>query len=340
MGLLSFLTGVSSLFGGSDGKKQNTSTNQNQNSETAQTGKTTTTGTINSGTVASGSSTQTGSQTTSGKSTGTVAESTKGTTTATGTEKTQTTDKTSQYSSEVLASLDSLLMQSLGSGTAQQATDALQGRLNQVKNAAAAPAFDTEGYVAGIANAAMARTQDDLDSRINSMLSATGSSESGNSMAALLGNRMRNDAAANLAGIVSNATAQGQQIAQSEQESLTSQISGLSNDLAGQLQNLLGVAKGGQSTSVGTGQATTAQSTANQQQSNQSSTATENVNQSTKSTATEQTKSDTKQTESGTTDATQVSQTNVNTKTNTKTKDGKDLFGNILEALGKSSAAA
>lgn len=320
MSLLGFLGGVGSLFG-SGGTKSNSSTSQNQNSKTEQasTGKQQTTGKTLGHTVQN-TNAKTDQHTTSVGRTDTNTR-----------ESSATTGATTNYSSDVLAALDSILTQSLGSGTSQQATDALSGRLGQVQDAAAQPGFDVEGYVSGIANAAQVGIQADLDSRINSILSATGSSETGNSMSALLASRLRNDAASNLAGIVSNATAQGTQIQQGQQESLTTQISGLSGDLTTQLVNLLGAAKGGAQQTTGTAQSLSDQGQRTEQR--------QLVEEQSKQRIGEQSK----QIDSSTTNESAIQQqkTNTQTNTNTKSEDGKkDLFDRLTSALGASSKAA
>jgi hypothetical protein len=318
MSLLGFLTGVGSLFGsGSTGKSSTTqSSSGTSNSEQAATTDTSLNGTVTS------NQSSTGNQNTTGTSAANQA--------TTGKESSATTGTTTNYSSDVLASLDALLTSSLGNGAAQKATDTLSGRLDQLKASAAQPAFDVNGYVSGIAQAATSATQSDLDSRINSILSATGSSEGGNSMSALLGNKLRNEASANLAGVISNANIAGNEMAQKQQESLTSQMSGVSNDISTQLAQLLSAAKGGTQQTTGAANTVSTQNQASTGSTTQNTaeTATQNQTQTEKS---DQTQSGVTQTQ-GTTTST--------TKASTKTNDGKTLFDKILSGLGSSSAAA
>lgn len=314
MSLLGFLSGVGSLFsGGSDksSSKSNLTQSSSSSSEQAATAQENTNSTTKANTSATGSSSTTGT----------------GSTTQTGAETSTSTGTTTNYSASVLASLDALLTEQLGNGTAQQGSDALSQRLEQIKAQAAKPGFDVDGYVSGIAQAASVDQQNTLDSNINSILSRTGTSESGNSMSALLGNKMRGEASANLAGIVSQAQATGSQIKNAEQESLTQQISGLSNDLGTSLANLLAAAKGGSSTQTGTSD------TKNTQQQNSTQ----------QQQTTEQQQQNSTQTTNSTTNQSGVTQTTGNEQTTQKgsssTQKG-DLFSRITDALGKSAAAA
>lgn len=315
MSLMGFLTGAASLFGNKDGKSSNQTQNSvtNSKSEQAATANETKTGTTNQ------TSSSTGTSTTSG--------STSQTGTTKGTESSVTTGATSNYSADILAGLDQLVKSQLGLGNTASA--ALTDRLTQLQTAAAQPAFDVAGYAKGITDAAAASTQNQLDSQINSILSATGSSEGGNSMAALLGAKLRGEAAANLAGINANAVATGQQIADQQQASLTQQISGLSGDISTQLTNLLAAAKGGTQTTTGTSTGTSSQT------SSQTGT--------TSSTTKESAQTNLQQTEKSSTDQIGITQNvgSSTTKSSGKTStDSGDLFTKILEQFSKSSAAA
>lgn len=316
MSLLGFVTGAASLFGGSSGSST-TSTS------------TSTAGTQEQASQAAESKTGTASQSTTSSGTSTTGSTTAQTGTTTGNESSVTAGQTTNFSADILAQLDQILSSQLGTGgAADTATTALTERLKQIQTQASQPAFDVQGYVNGITQQAAATTQADLDSRINAILSATGSSEGGNSMAALLGNRLRNDAAANLAGIQASATAQGNQLLQQEQSNLTSQISGLSGDLVSSLNSLLSAAKGGTQTT--TGAATTA-STQQQQQTGTTQTSTqETLNQNVSETQTSNTQ------QQGLTSATAQSTTNEKSTT----KPTSSLFDNILNAFAKSASAA
>lgn len=321
MSLLSFVTGAASLFGSANGERTSGNTTQHSSSsgETAATASEERNSVGTQTQSSTGSSTSTGSTTQTGRTTGRESSSTVGTTT--------------NYSSDVLASLDSILTQQMGAGggvgSAQQATDALSSRLQQLQASASQPAFDVNGYVSGITAAATAATQNDLDSRINSILSATGSSESGNSMSALLGNKLRNDAAANLAGISSNARAQGEQIRMTQEQSTTGQIGELSGGMMANLTNLLGAARGGQQQTVGA--ATTASTQDQTQSGTTAATTRENLSSTGRTTEAVDT------TQSGITQTQE--QGTVSSRTRGRTQTG-DLFTNILNAFAGSSAAA
>lgn len=323
MSLLSFVTGAASLFSsansGRTSERASSTQHSNASGETAAT--------------ANESSSTTGTQTQSSTGSSTSSGTTRSTGATTGREASTTTGTTTNYSSDVLASLDSILTQQMGAGggvsTAQQASDALAGRLQQLQATANQPAFDVNGYVSGITEAATAATQNDLDSRINSILSATGSSEGGNSMSALLGNKLRNDAAANLAGISSNARAQGEQIRMAQEQSTTVQLGELAGGLNAGLVNLLGAARGGQQATTG---AATAVTTGTQTQSGSTAgTTRENVSSTGRTTEERDT------TQSGITQ-TQESGT-VSTRSRGNTQKG-DLFTNILKAFTGSASAA
>ena len=162
-----------------------------------------------------------------------------------------------QYSDEVLAQVNSLLSAGLTSGQFEEGQEAIGGRLKQVQSAAQEPEFNVDDFVSGITRQAAAATQGNLESNINAILSATGTSETGSSMSALLGNRLRNDAAANFAGITSQARATGQEIKRTDRESLSSQIQGLGGTLSQQILALLSAGKGAQAKGKASGTSTT-----------------------------------------------------------------------------------
>lgn len=344
MSLINFLTGVTSLFGGSSGDKSKTNTTTNTNTNTAgsldqlssenKSGKSTTQG------VESQKSVQTGR--TTGATTDTTHGVVTGATSQTGKSDTAQAQTTTMYSSDILAQLDAALNAGLTSGGNEAGTDALMGRIQQVQQLAAAPAFNVEDYVGGIAASAEVATQGDLESRINNILSATGSSETGNSMSALLGSRLRNDAAANLAGIVSQATAQGEQIRDQQQQSLSDQIGGLANDLSSHLTNLLQVASG--ATQATTGQTSTVDSAQQQQQQTSDTTehGTSNTNTVQRGTTVDRSTVNVRESAKDNTAIAQQSKTNQQQVQNqdAKTSSGGNFFDNLFNALSKSSAAA
>jgi hypothetical protein len=63
-------------------------------------------------------------------------------------------------------------------------------------------------------------------------------------MTALLENRLRNDTAANLAGVRAGAVSTGEQIRQAEESRLTAGIQGLSDSLANQVLSLVTQGRG------------------------------------------------------------------------------------------------
>lgn len=113
-----------------------------------------------------------------------------------------------------------------------------------IQSASSAPKFDVDSYVNGVMSSATARATGELESNINKTADAAGGSESGNSMVALLGNRLRNDTNASLAGINAEATATGTRLAAETETSRTQNIlgasQGLSQDTLGILQLLRG----------------------------------------------------------------------------------------------------
>lgn len=185
-------------------------------------------------------------------------------------DSTTTTNATAQdLSPDLLKSLEALFKGQIGGSGFSDSTGAIDTRLKQLSQQALQPQFDVAGFASGISRQAEAAAGLDLESSINGMLSASGGSEGGNSMNALLANKMRNTTAANLAGISSQATATGENIRQTQQNSITSGIQGLGGTLADQLLKLIqgtrGASNTGQSTShektKGTGTDTSTSST-------------------------------------------------------------------------------
>lgn len=335
MSLLGFITGVGSIIGAIDGKKTKTSQSSSGSTQSAASGSSSTTGKLTN------TSTQNQNQTSNSNQsqTGTVTNSGTTSSAMTGQEsqQSQSGQQTTMFSSDILASLDSLLKQQLTGGSAQQATDAVGGRLQQIQSIAGQPQFNVDQFVSGIATQAEAATQNDLDSRINQILSASGGSETGNSMNALLGNKLRNDAAANLSGIVSGARAQGTQIAQQQEESRTQQIATLGSELSTQLSNLINASAGasqnttGQQTSTGTTQQTGTESSMQKQIQDLLT----SISQSQQGTTTESSVAD--QTQE--TKESQIGTSTENTVTKGSAKE-TDLFNNIAKLFSSSQLAA
>lgn len=147
-------------------------------------------------------------------------------------------------SPELLKMLEGLFLGNVGSGNFEQAGDAMSTRLDQIMAQTKQPSFDVGGFAKGITEQATAGAQLDLESQINNILSTSGSSESGNSMSALLANRLRNTTAANLAGISAEATATGEGIRQSQEKLATESIMGLSGGLSDQILSLIQSTRG------------------------------------------------------------------------------------------------
>lgn len=216
-----------------------------------------------------GSSTQ--NQTTNSlSSTNTAGQSQTNTNTATsnvgssnmsGTTTGQQAQTTRSFSDNILGGLESLVGNALGSATT---TSTPTGN------------FDGDAFVRDAMAAADSRTQSGLDETLNGMFDTIGGRN--NSAAMLLGNRVRNDATASLAGTRANLEAQAQGITRENA------VAGANINSAGQgfLTSLLGALRGGVTTTTGTSAETTAQ---NQNTANQSTTVgSENTVNSTNST--------------------------------------------------------
>lgn len=142
-----------------------------------------------------------------------------------------TTASSQDLSPELLKSLESLFQTTLGSGQYEASSTAMSTRLQQLMDQANRPEFDVSSFAKGVTDQGVAAAGLDLESSINEMLGSAGVSEGGNSMSALLGNKMRNVTAANVSGISANATATGEQIRQAQQGQITEGIAGLSGQL-------------------------------------------------------------------------------------------------------------
>ena len=162
---------------------------------------------------------------------------------------TVTTDASTQdLSPELLKSLESLFTGQVGGTGFSDATSAINNRLGQLTAQAAQPQFDVSGFAKGVTDQATAAAGLDLESTINGILSQSGISEGGGSMNALLANKLRNQTAANLAGVNAQATATGEGIRQSQQQGLTQGISTLGTNLAGSILDLIKSTRGASNT--------------------------------------------------------------------------------------------
>lgn len=155
-----------------------------------------------------------------------------------------TSAESQDLSPQLLAALEGLFSRQVGGGGFERAGSAVSARLGQILDQAAAPQFDVTGFARGVSEQAASVAGLDLESSINEVLSSSGTSEKGNSMSALLGNKLRNATAANFAGISSQATAQGEQIRQSQQQLITESIAGLSGNLQESILGLIQATRG------------------------------------------------------------------------------------------------
>ncbi len=128
-------------------------------------------------------------------------------------------------------------------------------------------AFDKDAFVSDTVGSASADIGAGLESNVNQLITNLGGNANSNSMASLLTNRLRNDAAAEVAGVRAKATSQAEEIARNNALA-ASQVSGQDQNF---LTTLLGALKGGVTTTTGSESTTTAQ---NQQTQNAGMTST------------------------------------------------------------------
>lgn len=165
-----------------------------------------------------------------------------------------TTANRREYSDGFLAALEQSTSDALGSSAVGGA--ALRGQIEKVQAAnlgGEAIPFDMDAFVRGVTDQASNLITNQANSNIQQTASATGGSTSGNSQAALLASRINNDAAANIAGVRQQATAQGAQIKASlrdqqvnELASGTQQLAGLQSSVDAGLATLLNALRGGE----------------------------------------------------------------------------------------------
>jgi len=205
--------------------------------------------------VTSQDQTQTTSQTatTSGTQTGTTTGSTTGSTTGTSNQQasgTQSSTQRSQSLSDViLGALEASSLRALQSAEAPggPAASSLNG-------------FDLDSFVQNGYAAAEAQQRGNLEQSINGLFDSVGGTASGNSMAALLANRLQGDATANLAGIQANLVGQGNQILRENVGASVAERAAQQSYVA----NLLNQLKGG--VTAATGEAATTEQTLGQTQ--------------------------------------------------------------------------
>lgn len=139
---------------------------------------------------------------------------------------------------QLLGGLESLLgtLVGGGGGALGAGQTAIQQRIGGLGN----NTFDVEGFVSGIMTDAQSRSRSGLESDINGLASSVGGTGAGNSMVALLNQRLRDDSAANLAGVQAQATAQGEAIRGRQSEELATLAQSGAQGMLGLLSGLLG----------------------------------------------------------------------------------------------------
>jgi len=165
---------------------------------------------------------------------------------------TKTDATTTDLSPDLLKQLEDLFKSSVGSGNFQTSSNALVDRIKQLSTAAQKPEFDVAGFAKGVTDQASAAAGLDLESAINGLLSKSGVTESGNSMNALLANKLRNQTTANIAGVNAQATATGEGIRSSQSNTLTQGIQNLSATLSQQILQLIQGTRGATATGTST----------------------------------------------------------------------------------------
>lgn len=147
-----------------------------------------------------------------------------------------------EFSDGFLQLLELTTKDALGSGAAGQS--ALRDQLTEIQNNPID--FDADAFVKGITDQARSSVNSKLESDVNSTVSATGGSTSGNSAASLLANRLRGDAAANIAGVQQSAAGTAAQIESSLQAQRSASIAGVAGSVNDSLTSLLAALRGGE----------------------------------------------------------------------------------------------
>lgn len=206
--------------------------------------------------------TQTGSTTTN--QTGTQNQSTTGATKGSQTSTQQTAGQTNQAQTQTSFS-DAIL--SALEGSALGAIGAANGATVDTTND-----FDAAAYVRDGMAAATANQQGALETSLNGLFDSSGGTASGNSMSALLANRLQGDAAASLAGVNSQLSSTAAQI---QNQNTQTSLAGAAQT-QGYAAQLLAALKGGSTTATGTTDTTQSQTgsqdTISEQNQNQNTT--------------------------------------------------------------------
>lgn len=210
-------------FGAKKSSSKGTATvDKTETTNQQQTGTNTTSGTTTNNTF--GQST--------GQTSGQQTSSQTGTASTTGSQTGTTSQTTNTFKDSTLAAIEKAVNELFG------------------KTGTAAPVsmFDKAGFIADTVGSASNSINTDLGANLNQLVTNIGGTQNTNSMSALLSNRLRNDAAAQIAGVKSSATATAEEIARSNALA-TSQIAGQDQGFLG---SLLSALKGGQVTTTGT----------------------------------------------------------------------------------------
>lgn len=144
---------------------------------------------------------------------------------------------------EVLSALQKLFTGGQLQTNQNEVQGALTGSLGAVAQDQSKP-FDIASFVNGITKAATNTATNDLNKNLNETEAGIGGTQGTNSMAALLGERLKTDAAAQVAGVTSNATAQGQQIAQNQLTGDVTSTIGLTSAMTKNITDLLTLFRG------------------------------------------------------------------------------------------------
>lgn len=198
-----------------------------------------------------GSTTTSGTQSSVGNATGQTTQE------QTGTQSTQQQEQVagSQFGAGMLDSLKALF-----AGSGESFGAGMDGQAKSLNASLAGLNFSAADYAKAATDAARVDIGDSLDSSLNGLMGATGGSAGGNTMVALLSNKLRTAAEAKIAGIGNEALAQGNAIVNNNVAS----ASGAANASMAPLMTLAGLIKGGETTQTGTtaGTAATSQSSA------------------------------------------------------------------------------
>lgn len=154
--------------------------------------------------TSTGSETTSQSATSSSQGTSTTGGSTSQNTSSTGTQTQTGTSRT--LSQSVQSALESALTGLIGRSDASAQTVA--------DSAASLTDFDPNQFVSGVVAGAESRINEGLDSSLGQLFSRIGGTDGSNTMASILANRARSNAASELAGIESQAAATAAQIQQ------------------------------------------------------------------------------------------------------------------------------